>query len=459
MPKFRIKSNPLKNRNPLHIDIESASCPYLKPRSHGSGDSIRNVISAEFQDECKAPELPRNLGKKILVEANKQLLHDLYGFENSELADNTENKEAENYFDLPVDNTGLVYVDEDELGVTADMGLDDSYWSGLLKNFGEGNSTQVLRNHSNIVNTVVHQLREKNLLTDKLNNDLSNPNSSIPEKLIQVYTSIGEWLSKYKSGKLPKAFTIIPKLENWEEILHLTDPYNWSPNAMNEAVRIFSSNLSPKDSQRFYSQILYPAIRTNISQNYGKLNYHYYQALKTAMFKPAAWFKGILLPLAEDETCTVKEAIIIGSILSKVSIPVLHTAAAIIKLSQIKTWNTCQTHFIMILLCKKYSMPKKVIDELVENFTKFDHENSLQQNDSPLFSHNNINLNSNNIQTNSVLPVTWHKTLLVFVQRYKYEFSPIQIKRIHNLVKNQYHYLISPEIIRELSHSLIKVQS
>ena len=30
-----------------------------------------------------------------------------------------------------------------------------------------------------------------------------------------------------------------------------------------------------------------------------KLNYHYYQSLKKAMYKPAAFFKGILLPLCE----------------------------------------------------------------------------------------------------------------------------------------------------------------
>ena len=29
-------------------------------------------------------------------------------------------------------------------------------------------------------------------------------------------------MSRYKSGKLPKAFKIIPTLANWEEILYLT---------------------------------------------------------------------------------------------------------------------------------------------------------------------------------------------------------------------------------------------
>lgn len=55
-------------------------------------------------------------------------------------------------------------------------------------------------------------------------------------------------------------------------------------------------------------------------------------ALKKALFKPAAFFKGFLLPLAEDSTS--RETIIVGSILAKVSIPILHASAALIKLTE-----------------------------------------------------------------------------------------------------------------------------
>lgn len=33
----------------------------------------------------------------------------------------------------------------------------------------------------------------------------------------QVYTGVGKVLSRYTTGKLPKAFKIIPNLSNWEE--------------------------------------------------------------------------------------------------------------------------------------------------------------------------------------------------------------------------------------------------
>lgn len=44
-------------------------------------------------------------------------------------------------------------------------------------------------------------------------------------------------LSKYRSGKLPKAFKIIPALSNWEQVLYLTEPETWTAAAMYQATR------------------------------------------------------------------------------------------------------------------------------------------------------------------------------------------------------------------------------
>ena len=49
---------------------------------------------------------------------------------------------------------------------------------------------------------------------------------------------------------MPKAFKIIPSLENWEEILFITNPDSWSYQAMFQATRIFASNLNVKMAQR-----------------------------------------------------------------------------------------------------------------------------------------------------------------------------------------------------------------
>ena len=55
--------------------------------------------------------------------------------------------------------------------------------------------------------------------------------------------------------------------------------------------RIFSSNLKERMAQRFYNLVLLPRVRDDIAE-YKKLNFHLYSALKKALFKPGAWFKG-----------------------------------------------------------------------------------------------------------------------------------------------------------------------
>lgn len=67
---------------------------------------------------------------------------------------------------------------------------------------------------------------------------------------------------------------------------------------MYAATRIFACNLTDKMAQRFYNLVLLPRVRDDIAE-YKKLNFHLYQALKKALYKSAAFFKGFLLPLCE----------------------------------------------------------------------------------------------------------------------------------------------------------------
>lgn len=87
-------------------------------------------------------------------------------------------------------------------------------------------------------------------------------------------------------------------MNQWEDVLYLTEPENWSPNAMYQATRIFASNLTAKKVERFYKLVLLPRVREDIRKN-KRLHFALYQALKKSLYKPAAFFKGILLPLCE----------------------------------------------------------------------------------------------------------------------------------------------------------------
>lgn len=65
-------------------------------------------------------------------------------------------------------------------------------------------------------------------------------------KVVAVYQAVGKIMSRFTAGKVPKAFKVIPNLQNWEEILFLTDPEKWSPHAVYQATRLFISNLNAK---------------------------------------------------------------------------------------------------------------------------------------------------------------------------------------------------------------------
>lgn len=84
----------------------------------------------------------------------------------------------------------------------------------------------------------------------------------------------------------------------WPTLVMLTMPENWTPHATYAATRIFASNLDPKQSQKFYKEILLEKVREEIRES-NKLSVQMYMALKKAIYKPAAFFKGILFPLCE----------------------------------------------------------------------------------------------------------------------------------------------------------------
>jgi hypothetical protein len=52
-----------------------------------------------------------------------------------------------------------------------------------------------------------------------------------------------------------KAFTILPSLKNWEELLNQTKPENWSFQTVERGTEIFASSTNPKIAQRFFNLV------------------------------------------------------------------------------------------------------------------------------------------------------------------------------------------------------------
>jgi essential nuclear protein 1 len=238
----------------------------------------------------------------------------------------------------------------------------------------------------------------------------------------------GGFMSRYKSGKLPRAITALPTSDHWEELLVITNPDAWTPNAVYEATRVFVSAKS-EIAQVFMEMVLLPRVRDDIHEH-KKLNGHLFKALRKGLFKPAAWFKGFLFPFAASGTCTIREAQIIAGVLTRQTIPMIHGATALESLCDIAAEQASQgtegggatNILIRTLLEKRYALPFSVIDSLVFHFLRF---RSVDPASVPKGQLKNLSDEKAAMQRN--LPVLWHQCLLAFVKTYKNDISEEQV--------------------------------
>merc|ERR1712142_178194 len=313
------------------------------------------------------------------------------------------------------DDLEIQKYDEKEIAVNED---DDLAIRMFMK--PSGVKTRTL---ADIIN---EKITEKKTEIDTQFTETSEVARDIDPKVAEMYTEVGKLLSRYRAGKVPKAFKVLPQFRNWEQLLHLTNPDKWSAAAVYQATRIFTSNLKERMAQRFLNLILLPRVRDDLD-TFHRLNFHLYQALRKALFKPGAFMKGFLLPLCESGNCTLRETIIIGSVLAKNSIPVLHSCAAMMKIAEME-YSGASSIFLRILFDKKYALPYRVIDACVFHFLNFRSEKR-------------------------VLPVLWHQSLLTFVQRYKQDISSEQKEALFEIMRIHHHHKIAEEIRRELQQS------
>lgn len=130
-------------------------------------------------------------------------------------------------------------------------------------------------NLADIVTAAIKEKTNKAAAANEANvANMEEHGAELSPKVIEVYTRIGSWLKHYKAGDLPKPFKVVPSLVNWEEVLCLTNPLDWSPNAVAKATSMFASQLNAKMAQRFYNLVLLPAVRNDMARN-KKMNYHY----------------------------------------------------------------------------------------------------------------------------------------------------------------------------------------
>lgn len=281
--------------------------------------------------------------------------------------------------------------------------------------------------------------------------DLPEEAVEIPPQVLQAYGLVGGILSRYKSGKLPKPVKLLNTLPHWQILLQETRPESWTPNAYYAVTKIFASS-RPEIVREFYFHVLLPGCRENINDT-KKLNVHLFKALQKATYKPAAFFRGLVFPLIESGTCTLREASIFSSVIMRSSIPPLHAGVAMLRLTDIAaeqassmgTENSGATNMILTSLLKKgYALPYKVIDNLVFHFLRFRAIAPANGGDKDAMA----GIASQGIE--GKLPVLWHQCLLSFSQRYRNDITEDQREALLDLLQERGHKDIGPEVRREL---------
>ncbi|KAL0592570.1 hypothetical protein ABG067_000134 [Albugo candida] len=415
MPKAprNVKS---KRSCPLEKQLAYDKIPWYESKKNGNAVSQSDLDAVSEEDE------PEKVTEKTIRLAREQQQEEQNRTRNPKLMVGNSNQKAESS-DEGSDDDDMRGTDseEDDLikvedGYVQEVELFEEDES-VLASFMMPSASE----RRNLADIIMEKIQQKEAGEGEIAS--STLERQFDPKIVQVYTGVGKILHRYTSGKLPKAFKVIPSLSYWEDILWLTEPSKWSPHSMYATTRIFASNLNPKMAERFYNIFLLEHVRQDIRDN-KRLNFHLYMALKKALYKPQAFFKGVILPLCESPDCTLREATIIGSVMTKVSVPVIHSAAALMKLTRLP-YSGPNSIFIRLLLNKKYSLPTRVIAELCQHFISFTNEERA-------------------------LPVLWHQALLVFAQRYKNGIGKVEKEKLKMLLRKHAHHQITPEIRREL---------
>lgn len=473
MGKITTSDTKTKQRhNPLLKDISSQGGNLRTvPRSSSSSSSQKKKSSKKQRHNDEDDEengggegfLDASSSRKILQLAKEQqdeLEQEdeiqnkpsfAQSFKNQQI-DSEEEEEEDEYSDFEEEEEveEIVYDEEDAEVDPKDAELFNKYFqsNGEANNNDDDNSFQPT---INLADKILAKIQEKE--SQQQQQQQSSPDNSnedavlLTPKVILAYEKIGQILSTYTHGKLPKLFKILPSLKNWQDVLYVTNPNSWTPHATYEATKLFVSNLSSNEATVFIETILLPRFRDSIENSDDhSLNYHIYRALKKSLYKPGAFFKGFLLPLV-DGYCSVREATIAASVLTKVSVPVLHSSVALTQLLT-RDFNPATTVFIRVLIEKKYALPYQTLDELVFYFMRF--RNATINQDENMENMDIDQEKTTKVNNGPQLPVVWHKAFLSFATRYKNDLTDDQKDFLLETVRQRFHPLIGPEIRREL---------
>jgi len=228
-----------KRHQPLELQLKEDFTP-VEPKNKEKRKKSKNESS---EDQNRVRFVEKDLSAKILNRAREQL-----GEEEYLVDENSKDRETKKV------KFGKLEDLSDEDNFSDD---ENNYEIEELEHITEEDemALQMFMNQApakqlTLADIIMEKIKEKEQ-QQQANSLGQRLESTLDSKIVDVYKKVGTLLERYTSGKVPKAFKIIPSLSNWEEIVYLTQPDTWSPQAARQATRLFASNLNSRMAQRF----------------------------------------------------------------------------------------------------------------------------------------------------------------------------------------------------------------
>jgi essential nuclear protein 1 len=261
-------------------------------------------------------------------------------------------------------------------------------------------------------------------ISQRMDKQLAKTRHQVDPQVREIYTQLGSVLRLYKSGKLPKAVNTVAsqKIPDWMELLELSDPMNWSVNAIQAVTVLFAQTASDGKCTRFYREILLEYVRELLERS-RKVPKVVFQTLITAARRAKSFVLGVLIPMSEESQCTMKEARMISTIASRVKLPRDHANAFIIKLCTASDVTKTRTIFLARLIGKGQALAIQAIDAIVAYFLAF-------------------------MGTEEKQPLLWHRAIFDFVKKYSKDILQEQRDSLAQLLRKHGHPQITPEIFK-----------
>lgn len=159
------------------------------------------------------------MSKKILSAARKQQR------EIEETFDSTHAEKRSSPFKVPKLDMGKDSESENEEEDTLEP---DTYFENIVINEDDEKAMEIFMSPNplprrTLADIIMEKITEKQTELETQCTDAGSSHiQDIDPRVQHMYEGVRDVLKKYRSGKLPKAFKIVPKLRNWEQILYIT---------------------------------------------------------------------------------------------------------------------------------------------------------------------------------------------------------------------------------------------